>query len=629
MNEDRDLRQSPKNLWDYVTQTKETARVCRWVWQELISLEARQRSKWMVIVFAITVTFSLCSPYAVQYIFNGLLSKNLMMVYLGFGGYLTLLICGRFTEYVQARSREIVITNAIGDIDQRITKMFLEKSKGQHQRESSTLNPATIEKGRANARGIIEMLLFNGIDISLRLLVSFILVLIISPVAGLIMGIVAIIHILWSLYLNKRVVEDFTPIEREWRRLNRYRTERWEKAERVKNEGKEGEELQGMQAWTSTIVGRDVKFWLWYCLIINVRYAKAVSGLVLVMAYGAWLVWTGEWMIGMLYPLFMWGMILADNLWHLGRIEHQLNWNIPAVRLMMEALTIKPDIVCLPDAPRICHKHPICVRFDNVSYTYPRGSQEDGLGSTKSSLHVIKDVSFEIRAGEKVALIGPSGAGKTTIMRLLLRYMDPDQGCIHVNGYKLHELDLPSWMHAVGYIPQNAQVLDGSIRYNLMYGLPKELRDNVTDDQLWELMRLLQIDFGERLTDGLETVVGRNGMKLSGGQAQRLMVGAAAMKRPLFMIIDEATSSLDSTTEKLVQKGLAQVLSGNVSGLVIAHRLSTVRYLCDRFVVLRDSSLLQSGDAQVEATATSFEELYRVSPTFRQLANDQDLVITG
>jgi ABC-type multidrug transport system fused ATPase/permease subunit len=140
-------------------------------------------------------------------------------------------------------------------------------------------------------------------------------------------------------------------------------------------------------------------------------------------------------------------------------------------------------------------------------------------------------------------------------------------------------------------------------------------------------MRLLQIDFGERLDKGLETVVGRNGVKLSGGQAQRLMIGAAAMKRPLFMVIDEATSSLDSSTEKLVQHGLAQVLSGNVSALVIAHRLSTVRHLCDRFIVLRDTAALQNGDSQVEAIAASFEELYAISPTFRRLADDQGIVI--
>jgi ATP-binding cassette, subfamily B, bacterial len=170
-------------------------------------------------------------------------------------------------------------------------------------------------------------------------------------------------------------------------------------------------------------------------------------------------------------------------------------------------------------------------------------------------------------------------------------------------------------------------VLDGTIRYNLIYGLTREEQELATDEELWSLMRLLKIDFGERLIDGLDTLVGRNGMKLSGGQAQRLMIGAAAMKKPRFMVIDEATSSLDSTTEKAVQYGLAKVLAGNVGALVVAHRLSTVRHLCNRFIVLREVSSLNGGESQVEAIADSFEELYGTSPTFRRLADDQGVTV--
>jgi ABC-type multidrug transport system fused ATPase/permease subunit len=475
MNEDRDLREAPKNMWEYLKQTKETAQACRWVWRELISLKARQWSKWMMGVIFITIILQLSAPFAVQYIFNGLVTTDLEMIYWGFGGYLVCMICCRFTDYFQARAREIVITNAVGEVDQRITELFFEKSMGQHLQESSSLNQANIEKGRSRVMMMIEMLLFNGIDITIRLFLSFLLLWIISPMAGLIMSLVAVIHLAWSLYLNKKVVEDFTPIEKEWRHLNRRRVERWEKMERVKTCGKETEELHEMRTWTSRIIGLDLGFWLWYCLVNNVRHVVAMCGLVVIMAYGVWLVWTGEWMIGLLYPLFMWASIVADNMWHLGRIEQQLNWNVPSVSAMKDALTLKPDVTCATGAPVICHTNPVRVAFDNVSYTYPRGSKEEGTADQKSVMNVICDVTFEIAAGEKIALIGPSGAGKTTIMRLLLRYVDPDQGCIHVNGYKLNELDLSSWMKAIGYIPQQPQVLDGTIRYNLTYGLPNEL----------------------------------------------------------------------------------------------------------------------------------------------------------
>jgi ABC-type multidrug transport system fused ATPase/permease subunit len=240
----------------------------------------------------------------------------------------------------------------------------------------------------------------------------------------------------------------------------------------------------------------------------------------------------------------------------------------------------------------------------------------------------IVKINFSIGIGEKVALLGSSGAGKTTVMRKLLRFDDPTAGSILVDGIDLRQISQQSWRKGIGYIPQQAQVFDGSIRYNLTYSLTEKEKAAITDDDLWKLMKLLQIDFEERLTDGINTIVGKNGIKLSGGQAQRLMIGAAVVKKPWLLVVDEATSSLDSTTERKVQEGLASVLSETTtSALIVAHRLSTVRHLCTKFIVLKPVSEVTNGDSQVEAVASSFEELYAISPTFRRLANDQGITV--
>lgn len=627
MSEDHDPRKAPESVWEYLAGTKETARVCRWVWKELTSAEARKLSKRMFAILLIMTVFELASPFAVRYIFDGLVIRDYHMLLFGFGGFIAVMLLQKVCAYLYGRLMEMVIGTAIGDIDRRITELFFEKSMGQHIQEGSSLSTANIEKGRGRVLSVIEMLLFQGVEVVAMFLLSFVFLLVLSPMAGLVMAVIITAHFTVSIYLNKKVMEECTPIEKDFRHLNRHRVERWEKMERVKTSGKEAEEMNHMNAWWSRILTKDRAFWLWFIKMAYLRGILNQVGLVTIMAYGSYLVWNDFWMIGMLYPLYAWSSRISENIRRVSQIERILNWNMSSVKSLMETLSIKPSVINDPAAPIVCHQNPIRVAFDHVSYTYPRGSVEEGTAEEKLPTAVIEDVSFEIAAGEKAALIGPSGAGKTTVMRLLLRYMDPDQGCIHINGFKLHEVNLESWMKLVGYIPQQAMVLDGTIRYNLTYGLPVEERERVTDEELWSLMRLLQIDFGERLVDGLETVVGRNGVKLSGGQAQRLMIGAAAMKKPLFMIIDEATSSLDSTTEKLVQDGLAKVLAGNVSALVIAHRLSTVRHLCDKFIVLREVASLVDGDSQIEAAAHSFEELYAISPTFRQLADDQGVGI--
>jgi ABC-type multidrug transport system fused ATPase/permease subunit len=425
------------------------------------------------------------------------------------------------------------------------------------------------------------------------------------------------------LFVNRRVLVECTPIDAELRKFNRHRVERWDNIDRVKTSGKENEEVGFMTRWWAEIITKDRKFWLWVIKVNSLRGMISVFAKAGIMAYGAWLVWRGDWTVGLLYPFFQWSDAITRNLWRIGHIEHRLNWNMPSVRSLMLALTMEPEVKDRPGAIALPKDRSVRVEFDAVGHAY--GGRKKN-GAPEKPLHVLADVRFAVEPGEKAAVIGPSGAGKTTVMRLLQRYMDPEHGSVRIDGRDLRDLQLVSWRHLIGYVAQQAQVLDGTIRYNLLYGLPEEERGSVTDEQLWSLMRDLQIDFGERLTNGLDTVVGRRGIKLSGGQAQRLMVGAAVVKRPRLMIIDEATSSLDSTTEKAVQDGLARLLPRETSALIITHRLSTVRTLCSKFIVLR-SAEEAAGGPQVEAIAGSFEELYAKSPTFRRLADDQGVVV--
>jgi len=628
----QETRKIAKDWREYLVEIRETFRVFSWVWRELIGPDSRRWSRRMLVPIIASSIFGMAQPWLVKWVLDGIIGRSGRLIVAGLIGFLGCLLLKQLANYLTMYCREFMLGANDVRIDQRISELFFAKSLGQHLRDNSTLSVGNMEKGRGRVMFIQEMILFNWLSTLLNLVITFFFLWYLSRFVGLVVTLLLLNYFIWTLFLNRRCLESCTPLDAEFRKHNRYRVERWDKIERVKTCGKETEEVAHITEWKKGIFVNDRKFWLWFIRMINFRSLIDIAVLALIMAYGAWRAWDGAWTVGLLYPLFSWSRVFTDNMWQISQMEHQLNSAMPSVRSMMEALSAPSDIVDRPDAAELPLESSPQVEFRGVGHTYAAAGVGDDEGesvvpTSVKTKAVLSNVSFSVASGEKVALIGSSGAGKTTIMRLLQRYMDPEKGSILVDGRDLRGYRLASWTAVLGYIAQQPQVLDGTIRSNLLYGLAPAKRSKVTDEDLWGLIRRLKIDFGDRLTEGLDTKVGRNGIKLSGGEAQRLMIGAAAMRHPRFMVIDEATSSLDSSTEKEVQRGLAEVLAGDMGALIIAHRLSTVRHLCSKFVVLKSSDELVNGDPQVEATAGSFEELYRLSPTFRRLADDQGVVI--
>jgi ATP-binding cassette subfamily B protein len=279
---------------------------------------------------------------------------------------------------------------------------------------------------------------------------------------------------------------------------------------------------------------------------------------------------------------------------------------------VFEVLDLEPMIQDSPDAESLDGR-PASVDLVHVDFRYPSADEVSlasleavALPETRRPLQVLHDVTFSIRPGEMVALVGPSGAGKTTITHLLARMYDVTGGAVAVGGVDVRRADQRSLHDTVGYVTQDAHMFHDTIRANLLYA-----RREATEAELAEALRAAQIwDLVSSLPDGLDTVVGDRGYRLSGGERQRLAIARLLLKAPRVLVLDEATAHLDSESEAAVQRALDNALEGRTS-LVIAHRLSTVR-TADKIVVLDAGRVVETGThAELLARGGLYSDLYR------------------
>ncbi|GLQ07072.1 ABCB family ABC transporter ATP-binding protein/permease [Sneathiella chinensis] len=310
---------------------------------------------------------------------------------------------------------------------------------------------------------------------------------------------------------------------------------------------------------------------------LNIGQGVIISlGMVLVLYLAAEGVANGSMTVGDFVAAHGFLMLLVQPLNFLGFVYREIKQSLVDMEKMFELLFVGREIDDSPSA-RTLEVRDAAIEFKDVDFGYEGNRQ------------ILHKVSFRVEPGTKVAIVGPSGAGKSTISRILFRFYDVNAGRVTIDGQDIRDVTQASLRAAIGIVPQDTVLFNDTIRYNIAYGRP-----GASDAEIEEAARLASIDtFIERLPDGFDTIVGERGLKLSGGEKQRVAIARTILKGPQILLFDEATSALDSKTEKEIQASLSEV-SQNRTTLVIAHRLSTV-VDADEILVLDGGRIVERG----------------------------------
>jgi ABC-type multidrug transport system fused ATPase/permease subunit len=342
--------------------------------------------------------------------------------------------------------------------------------------------------------------------------------------------------------------------------------------------------------------------------ISNARYRGAFvsfmifsvfGAIAFVMWYGATMIQSGQLTIGALTMFVIFSMFVGGTFAGFADMFSQLQKTLGATQSIREILRSEGeaiDVKPVPVAPEYILKGN--VRFDAVSFRYPG----------RKDVVVLKDISLHANNGEQIALVGPSGAGKSTLASLLLRFYEPDSGMLLFDNRPSYSFPLTQLRMQMAFVPQDVILFGGTIKENIAYGKPE-----ATDDEIMAAARGANAhEFITRFPEQYATIVGERGIKLSGGQRQRIAIARAMLRDPAILILDEATSSLDSESEQLVQDALENLMKGRTS-FVIAHRLSTIRK-ADKIVVIDKGVVIESG---------SHHELMKNNGLYRKLNDMQ------
>jgi len=493
-------------------------------------------------------------------------------------------------------------------------KRMFNFSIGQHINEHSGVKQGVVNKGQNSLSGLMFVFLNNILPSSVQIIAMTAFLFYFDWRVALTALGFAITYMTISYRRNLRFFPKVEQVRKNNQQQSKLQSELFRNTTLVIAEAQEKTSAAHFEKEYERVINFGIGTWSKYINEFYLHRAFITVGQYATLGLGTYYILNGKHSVGTFVALYSWTGAIFGNLMSIMNSQRQMLFQIVEIKKYFELLDIVPDIDPNADGETIADLKG-SIEFKNVSFAYPyrksKQEEEDEIAvGEKVEEYVIQDISFSIPAGAKVGFVGVSGSGKSTMVNLMRRYYEATDGEILVDGIPLTSLDLHWFRSQIGNVEQKIELFDRTIRENILFGIPGH--GEVDDTVLARAVTDASLDeFIEKLKDhGLDTMIGEGGVKVSGGERQRIGIARALIKNPKILIFDEATSALDSINEKLIHDAINKSAKGRTT-IIIAHRLSTVVDAHIIFVVKEGKIVDQGTHKELEQTSEEYKRLIK------------------